>query len=181
MTRLLYEYTLLGYTLDENFATHNDVVQFKMGFNFRIARDYSFIDVSHLFQMSAFLKPFQTFNGNAKKILTLLSTSRLSEPQHLINHLVFQPITLSPTESRFKSALIRYLQGVGHVNDPVMILLLRISDEEVEEAKMENVFRAKRFMRHATGTEIVPRGEWMITVSLKVSIKSEHCDNNSPD
>lgn len=43
---MIYQYLLLGDSSGQDFASHNDMMQLRQGFNFRLARGYHFIDVS---------------------------------------------------------------------------------------------------------------------------------------
>jgi hypothetical protein len=67
--------------------------------------------------------------------------------------------------SQFEHKLFRYLNATGH---PVHDLISKdfVGDEERRRDSESDTIRARKFLRFATGSELMPHGRWKLRVRL---------------
>lgn len=103
------------------------------------------------------------------------------EPGDVLSHMDFMPpdghVTSSigrppsqaifPTDAimtQFQHKLARYLKGAGHPTHDLLTEEFVTSEERVKH-ESDVSMRARRFLRFATGSELMPHGNWRLTVS----------------
>ncbi|KAK1222941.1 hypothetical protein PQX77_014218 [Marasmius sp. AFHP31] len=79
-------------------------------------------------------------------------------------------------EERFKSHFFRYLNGVGHINNPA--LNRQLSEDEVKGRKDDAGLRARLFLRYVTGKERLPWRTEKIQISFRVKATTEKQKNS---
>jgi hypothetical protein len=170
--RCIYEHVLLGNKLDVN-ANHPDLHAFRLGFDFAVSHEFTFLDVSIFIRicLTAYSAYRQMFKGRGAKVIGELFEKRFLTSAVMEEHLVFnirQNNGKSCIEEKFGKAFIRYLSGAGHVLHPNLLEaygrerlhLLHEHDRRVEG------FRTRLFLKHAGGSEFIPATpSWSIEVS----------------
>ena len=72
-----------------------------------------------------------------------------------------------PSDDEIEASFIlkfhRFMKGLGYPNHPLVVEF--VAESELERVRLSQVFRAEQFLRLATGSELMPRDDWDITVS----------------
>jgi hypothetical protein len=109
------------------------------------------------------------FGVSPLKLLVKMYGQLLPNAETLIEHIEFQPLSLYDescfTEDdldAFRIKFSRYLRGIGH---PFNLSEDIISPAMREEVVADKSYRARRFLKCATGSSTIPTDtDWKITV-----------------